>query len=152
MVTTGTFRGALRKTPAIICDLDGTLADMNGRKPYGTAQAECEADLLREETFQILTSLAHDLGAAILIVSGRFDTYLTQTANWLHKHDIPYDEIWLRPASDTREDEVIKREIYENDIEPYYNVVRVIDDRAKVIRMWRSLGLEVIDVGDGTEF
>lgn len=143
---------------AIICDLDGTLCNLarsNGerRKPYGEAQADCINDGLREDVLeQIDEYLATDSSAFLLLVSGRFDTYLSQTKQWLRENYIAYDALFLRSAEDMREDQVIKRELYEQEIAPYYDVVLVFDDRPKVIRMWQELGLNVVDVGDGVEF
>lgn len=137
------------KPYAIVVDLDGTLANLNGRLPYGDAQKDCENDLLRQE---VLDQVKQFTLMKRLIVSGRFDTYKEQTERWLKKHNIHYDGLFMREANDTRGDQIIKREIYEQHIEPFYKVVRVFDDRPKVIRMWRELGLDVVDVGNGVEF
>lgn len=139
------------KQDAVIFDLDGTLARLVSRTPYGEDQAKCEEDELRDE---IRAWLYYHLGRGerIVIVSGRFDTYTEQTIRWLQANQIPYEALYLRPANDTREDQIIKQEIYETYIEPHYNVVKVYDDRPKILRMWESLGLDTVDVGDGIEF
>lgn len=141
-----------KKTPAIVVDLDGTLANLNGRNPYRDGQAACEQDLLREDVFGTLAELVMQTNAEVVIVSGRFETYMPQTLRWLEKHDIQWDTLLLRADDDMRSDDILKKELYEEFIEPYYHVLKVIDDRPKVIRMWQSLGLDVIDVGDGVEF
>ena len=59
----------------------------------------------------------------------------------------------MRMADDTREDSIIKKELFNKWIRNIYNVLFVIDDRPRVIRMWRhELGLTVFDVGNGIEF
>jgi|SRR6478609_5844165 len=143
------------KPNALIVDLDGTLANLNGRLPYGDAQANCGNDLLREDVLDMVRDErgeSEDDDPFVLIVSGRFDTYADQTAAWLEKHGVEWDELFMRRADDQRADQLIKQEIYEDFIEPFFNVVRVYDDRPKVIRMWRELGLDVVDVGSGVEF
>jgi len=55
----------------------------------------------------------------------------------------------MRSQGDTRPDEIVKREIYEEHIKPLYNVDFVLDDRNKVVKMWRSLGLKVLQVAEG---
>lgn len=138
------------KKKAIICDLDGTLALLNGRDPL-KEQSKCGEDLLQEFVADVLFAM-WESDYELLLVSGRYDTYQEQTEQWLVAHDIPYSFLALRQANDYRSDDIIKREIYENHIEPHYDVQFVIDDRPKVIRMWKELGLKVLDVGDGMEF
>lgn len=139
------------KPQAILCDLDGTLANLNGRLPYGESQATCEEDLLREDVRDMVQEYA-DRGLTIILMSGRFRRYTEHTVRWLEKHNIPWDELFLREDDDMRGDEVIKRELYEDYIEPFYDIITAIDDRNKIIRLWRSLGISVIDVGNGVEF
>lgn len=52
----------------------------------------------------------------------------------------------MRTNNDNRSDEIVKRELYEKNIKNKYNVRFVVDDRPKVVRMWRSLSLFVFDV------
>jgi len=55
----------------------------------------------------------------------------------------------MRNDSDTRCDTIVKREMYEEHIEPIYNVVAVFDDRNRVVDMWRELNLPVYQVWYG---
>lgn len=130
----------------IICDLDGTLALLDGRDPFD--QARCEQDRCNEPVAEILRTTAH----AVVIVSGRFDTVRPETERWLARHRIPYAALLMRTAGDRRDDAVVKRELFEAHIRERWHPVLVFDDRPKVIRMWRSLGLLVADVGTGREF
>jgi hypothetical protein len=86
------------------------------------------------------------------LVSGRPDNYERYTVEWLEKHNILYDDLFMRRAGDYRADTIVKEEIYRNFIEPYYRVSVVVDDRKSVIETWRALGLTVIDVGTGEDF
>lgn len=52
---------------------------------------------------------------------------------------------------DTRCDTIVKREIYEEHIKDKYNVLFVIDDRVKVVDMWREQWLFVFDVNQTRE-
>jgi hypothetical protein len=47
----------------------------------------------------------------------------------------------MRTEGDHRSDDIVKKEIYEKRIAPQYDVVIVFDDRDKVVKMWRDLGL-----------
>ena len=136
--------------PAIICDLDGTLALLNGRSPYDAST--CENDELNTLVRDIWKAFPKDQYMKIL-VSGRSDKHREQTERWLTKNWISYHALYMRKDGDSRADEIIKREIYDNKIRGIYHVHAVIDDRPKVIRMWQfDLGLPVINVGYGIEF
>ena len=131
---------------AIICDLDGTLAKIHGRNPYDAS--ECEKDLLNEPVKKILEVFKRT-GTKILLVSGRKDCYRTQTENWLKLHNINYDLLIMRQTSDNRKDSVIKKEIYESQIESNYYIDFILDDRNQVVDMWRELGLTCLQVDYG---
>jgi len=125
--------------PAIMCDLDGTLAILNGRNPYeGTA---CENDLLNEPVYDILKNY-HSLGNKVLLLSGRTDDSQPHTERWLAKHNVPYDMLIMRKHTDTRRDSIIKKEIFDEHIKDKYFIRFVLDDRNQVVDMWRQdLGL-----------
>jgi len=134
---------------AIICDLDGTLALLNGRNPYDAS--DCVNDLLNRPVAQLLKTICRSRPEVkILLVSGREQKYMHQTWDWLEKHDIPYDYLFMRCTGDTRKDAIIKREIYDYYIRNQFNVWFVLDDRRQVVEMWRDeLGLPVFQVDWG---
>lgn len=131
---------------AIICDLDGTLAHLNGRNPYDAST--CEYDKLSVPVAAILTKFSAT--AKVVFVSGRTDEYYNQTEAWLLGYGISYYEaLFMRPTGDTRKDAIVKEEIYHREIEGKYNVLFVLDDRNQVVDMWRSLGLTCLQVAEG---
>ena len=93
----------------------------------------------------------HDEGYYVCLVSGRGLEQADRTTEWLEKHNVIYDRIFMRNANDTREDSIIKKEILDK-ITPRANVAFAIDDRPRVIRMWWENGIKVYDVGKGIEF
>ncbi|WP_185965919.1 hypothetical protein [Flavobacterium sp. ZT3R18] len=120
---------------AIICDLDGTLCLMNGRNPFNASK--CDEDLLNEPVANLLKNYKQ-LGYAILLVSGRVDTYKEPTLRFLEKHAIAFDVLLMRKAKDNRKDAIIKIEIYNDCIKDKYLVEFVLDDRNQVVVMWRK--------------
>jgi hypothetical protein len=135
------------KKPAVIVDMDGTLAlNLSIRSYY---------DLTRvlEDTpnrpICTLVNVLKNSGYSIIIVSGRASTCQEDTETWLKVHDVPYDAIFMREVGDSRKDAITKKEIYQNKIEPYYNVLYTIDDRNSVVNMWRELGLTCLQVNFG---
>lgn len=136
--------------PAIICDIDGTLALPNGRNPYNTEQ--CMNDLLNRPVAALVLNYAK-LGYFILFTSGRSATYRGKTRLWLDNNGFyPYSQpnwLFMRATGDTRNDAVVKRDIYEREIAGKYNVLFCLDDRSRVVDLWRSLGLTCLQVAEG---
>lgn len=131
---------------AIICDLDGTLAHLNGRNPYDASS--CIDDTLNEPVAHIVRTYA-DLGIAVLLVSGRESRFRKPTEHWLSTHGIRYEALFMRRTRDYRKDALIKTEIYRAEIEPRYRVLFVLDDRNQVVDQWRKLGLTCLQVAPG---
>ncbi len=131
---------------AIVCDLDGTLALLNGRNPYDASR--CEEDLVNEPVADILRTYFLN-GYDILLASGRSEQHRPQTERWLQKHSIQYTALYMRPMGDVRKDAIIKREIYEQNMQGRCNIKFVLDDRNQVVDLWRSLGLTVLQVAEG---
>lgn len=136
------------KLQIVIVDIDGTLAIHNGRSPYEFFKLD--TDLPNQPVIEVVRAL-HDAGYGIIYLSGREEKYRVQTARWLATHVVVPANISLlmRLTGDYRADDVIKREIYYHYIEPYYGVLCVLDDRNRVVEMWRKLGLTVLQVADG---
>lgn len=131
---------------AIIADLDGTLAMLNGRNPYDAST--CEQDALNEPIADIVKSHIQD-GYLAILVSGRGDQHRPQTEQWLKRHGIRHHALYMRPEGDTRKDAEVKHEIYQQHIEGQYNIKFALDDRQQVVNLWRSLGLVCLQVADG---
>ncbi|MEM7162567.1 MAG: AAA family ATPase [Bacteroidota bacterium] len=132
---------------AIICDLDGTLALMNGRNPFDASN--CEKDLLNKPIANLVKHYKKE-GFAILLLSGRHDTYKEETKRWLSKHEIEYDLLLMRSAKDFRKDSIVKSDFYHEFIHGKYYVDFVLDDRNQVVDLWRNeLGLTCLQVNYG---
>ncbi len=139
------------KKKCIICDLDGTLALLQGRSPYDASNAM--EDILNEPIANILAVYDNQklLEIDLILLTGRYDTYRTQTEQWLQKHGIThYKELYMRSAKDKRQDTIYKKEIYENHIKQNYDVLFVLEDRNQVVDMWRKeVGLTCLQVEYG---
>jgi predicted kinase len=131
---------------AVIFDMDGTLADLNGRNPYDAST--CLNDRLNYPVYDALRRYQND-GYKIIIFSGRKDLYLEETNQWLVKHGIQPDLFAMRKDGDDREDSIIKKEMFVNHALGKYNVEVVYDDRDRVVDGWRDIGLTVFQVNEG---
>lgn len=131
---------------AIIVDTDGTLANHEGiRSPYDTSRYEF--DTVHEDVANLVINLQETVH--VIGVSGRDERFREVTEDWwLSKARIEADKFYFRPEGDVRPDDVIKAEIYENEIRGKCNIAGVFDDRGRVLRMWRAKGLTTFAVGD----
>lgn len=132
----------------IICDIDGTVAKMNGRSPYDYSQVH--TDVPHTPVVYLLKMLADaHYCAKIIFVSGRKAECRAATEVWL-KEEIGYsDPLFMRADGDNRDDRIVKEEIYRREIEGKYNVLFVLDDRDRVVEKWRELGLTCLQVAPG---
>jgi predicted kinase len=129
---------------AVIVDIDGTVADNVTRSPFDFTRVLEDKPI--ERTIELVRLLAQ-ANYQIIFVSGREDSCMEDTEEWLNLYQIPYTELLMRRRGDLRKDSIIKHEIFTNYIESKYHVSFVIDDRKQVKRMWvDELGLFVFDV------
>lgn len=137
---------------AIIVDIDGTLArhPQRGHHEY--------AKVFTDEPVQPIIDLVLLFDAmvdCVLFVSGRPDSCREDTINWIEKFmpnvsiDNDFYYLFMRKTGDYHKDDIVKKEIYDNEIKDKFVVYYVVDDRNRVVAMWRSLGLTVLQVADG---
>jgi predicted kinase len=133
------------KPSAIICDIDGTLAHMDGRSPYEWQRVD--EDSLDHIVAEIVGR--YKLTHQIILVSGRDEESREKTIKWCERHGIVFDILLMRAAGDMRNDRIVKKEIFESQLKDNYNIHFVLDDRNSVVAMWRSMGLKVLQVEEG---
>ena len=127
-----------------IVDVDGTLAINTTRHPF--AWDRVNEDALNPAVAKLVERLGQD--TSIIVFSGRSSVCRDLTIAWLNQHQIKYQDLFMRPADDQRPDEILKSELYYAHVHGKYNAIGIIDDRPKVCRMWRNLGLTVFQVGN----
>ncbi len=138
------------KIPAIIVDIDGTLADRNGRHIHDYDSVG--NDWRIEAIISLVSHYAYgNIDASILFVTGRPERCREATLNWLVDAGFPprNANLFMRKDGDRRKDFIVKKEIYDNEIKDTYNVLFVLEDRTQVVRMWRDEGLVCLQVRDG---
>jgi predicted kinase len=127
-----------------IVDVDGTLAINNTRHPF--AWDRVNEDALNPAVATLVAKLGQD--TPIIVFSGRSSVCRDLTISWLQQHQIKYQDLFMRTADDQRPDDLLKSELYYAHVHGKYNAIGIIDDRPKVCRMWRKLGLTVFQVGN----
>ncbi len=136
-----------------IYDIDGTLATRGDRGPFDWDRVG--EDTVNEAVEYLIESYMYAFDYIVLdriiFISGRKEICREATEKWLYNKGFPgnhWRDIFMRKDDDNRDDVIVKEELYNEHIKGKYRVRFVVDDRPKVCRMWRSLGLPVFQVGD----
>ena len=160
----------------IIFDLDGTLANIDARRAKSLSNDKMDWDVFfNPENISLdkpnlpvikMAQLFAEDGFRIVIFSGRNDRSFFTTKSWLTRNRVPFDLLVMIPdkfQSDswpiakgnpaTKEmrwmpDEILKKEMLDTFIN-MDEVFLVVDDRNKVVKMWRDLGLNTFQVAPG---
>lgn len=130
-------------TPAIIVDIDGTLAKMNGRSPFDWSKVK------EDSCNEVVRGLVNAYPGKVIIFSGRDGICKTDTIEWLNSNHISYNDLFMRDIGNIEKDAIIKRRMFEQHIRGKYFIDYVLDDRNQVVEMWRDLGLTCLQVADG---
>lgn len=139
----------------IISDIDSTLTlGPKNRSPYEWHKVG--NDDINLGTSAILDGIKF-VGYVdkIFLFSGRDEVCRFETEEWLERHDIEYDDLYMRRTNHVDEngnqvkDTLVKQEMLEKYVIGKYNVLFVMDDRKMVCDMWRDVyGLNVFQLGD----
>lgn len=138
----------------VIFDIDGTLADVSERihhlkkKPKnwkaffaGMTQDKAIHSLVR------LCNILHATGVQVILCSGRSEEHREETVKWLTEKGVHYHHLLLRKDQDRRSDTVVKREMLA--AIDRSKVLFVVEDRSRVVEMWRSEGLVCLQCAPG---
>lgn len=141
----------------VVIDMDGTLADVSHRRHlvsgkkrnYEAFHAGIENDPVNEWCFKLMCAMKAT-GWRIVIVSARPHSVIESTKLWLGKNCVPWDELYiLRPDGDSTPDQELKRKW----LQEYGKgrILFVVDDRQKVVDMWRAEGIVCLQCDDWKE-
>ena len=136
----------------IIVDIDGTIAEMNGRGPFEWHKVS--HDKSRKFVLDMIEGVVRENDCFVVYLSGRDAICEDDTRKWIYDNTCDYTfsndwQLYMRNKNDTRKDRIVKEEIFWNVVAPKYNVIGVFDDRPQVLQMWHELKLpNVICVGN----
>ena len=113
-----------------------------------------------------MAQMQYEKGFNIVIFSGRNDRSYKETKEWLEKYEVPYNLLVMRPdkfqsdsypiaegnpaTPDMRymPDEILKKKMLDTFVD-IDDVFMTVDDRQKVVDMWRENGLTCFQVAPG---
>lgn len=141
----------------VIFDIDGTLADVEGRvhhiqgrkKNWRAFFEEMHADTPVDPVVSLYKKLWEHTDYEIYLLTGRPHRYYNMTMEWCRRHDIPVKKLLMRPDGDPREDFVIKEDILHQIQAEGHTVAFVVEDRNSVVSMWRKNGILCLQCAEG---
>lgn len=145
-----------------IFDLDGTLAINFHRQHFLETKPRqwdawneaCVDDTPNKPLVWLLEKATAAVGVHAYIMTGRDEKQREVTREWLVQHasrDTAYAvPLIMRPDGDHTEDTVLKAQWYDviRQMHPTHEFV-VIEDRKRMVEMWRGLGLQCWQVAPG---
>lgn len=145
----------------IIVDLDGTLANCDHRThhvrkadpDWDAFFAECGKDIANLWCVKLVQVMI-DAGYEVFVVSARSRHVEAETLAWFKDHglDHPYLHVCLvREKGDSTPDQELKRRWLQK-FEHRGENLFVVDDREKVVKMWRDEGLTCLQCYSWPEF
>lgn len=143
------------KPTAIICDLDGTLCNIDHRLKWVKTESGKPnwpmffAGIKDDSPNPWCQDILETSIDAIVLCSGRGEEYRKPTEEWLN-HNLPtYSRLLMRGVKDYRPDHVVKEILLDFEILPRYKINYVIDDRQQVVYMWRRRGFVCLQCAQG---
>ncbi|MEX2581829.1 MAG: HAD family acid phosphatase [Gemmatimonadota bacterium] len=151
----------MSKIPAVVWDLDGTLADDRARAHYvevaeGTKRDwKSYFDAIEEDppiaaSIAILRALHRD-GFRVVFLTGRPEYTRGRTERWLKANGLDeYDQLLMRPNGERRPAGEFKSEVLDG-LNEKYEILCAFEDRIDVAEHLRLAGVPVFLYGAGAE-
>ena len=152
----------------IICDIDGTLMNVEKRVEYAKKHKKdtdrvmdwdiflnpmvmLEFDTPNKDVVGVIKSLYHSdwENYNLIITSARNERHRDVTRLQLKNAGIQYDAMYLRDDGDFRPDDIVKAELLGKIITDGYDPTVAFDDRNQVVNKWRELGIHCYQVRTG---
>jgi len=149
------------KGKALVIDIDGTLSNIEHRRHYvmnkptkwkGTKMwrefnSSMHLDTVNPWCLEIIERFKKDY--SVILCTGRMTEFMKVTVKWLTDNQIHFTHLYMREDGDYRGDDIVKEEILKEKILPQYDILFTVDDRQRVVDMWRKNGLTCLQCDEG---
>ena len=144
----------------LVCfDVDGTLADVSHRVHFWRESPKnwdkFKSEMVNDTPIEQICHISREMysgGHHVILCTGRGEDTRDMTEDWLSKHGITFDALYMRAEKDYRSDDIVKKELLDQIVFDWGQKPDIVfDDRPRVVKMWREKGVFVADVYQGTE-
>ena len=155
----------MARIDCVIVDIDGTLANIDHRLhllplmqedgsygPAGPQWNDFYAGMVDDTPHSEIIALANAMYASdydVVLCTGRSDDNRETTETWLKQHGVRYHRLLMRKYKDHRPDDIIKSEMLDWLLSNGFQPLFAIEDRARVVAMWRKRGIRCLQVCEG---
>lgn len=135
----------------IIVDMDATLCfNTSGRPFFGPGTAEQMInDIPNTNVIDLVRAYCDIYDCELVVITGRDESCRKATLEWLDNHYLYPNLLLMRKEGDYSKGDECKKKLYEEYIKGKYNVDLVFEDSSKVVKMYRDLGLTVLQPNEG---
>lgn len=146
------------KDDAIICDLDGTLCNIDHRMSFLAGKVADSEETQKKDWKAFFDNIPNDKVSPwcseiiyrfrdshpIIYCSGRPDEHRKNTEEWLYKNCLEGTNLFMRRRGDYRKDDIVKEIILEFELKTQVNILFWLDDRRQVVDKIRTHGVVVL--------
>jgi len=145
-----------KPTPAVIFDMDGTIADCEHRRHFVTGTKknfDAFYDAMAYDTKNAVVAGLCNMYTLhqwhVIICTGRPESYREVTEAWLHSRGVFYKELLMRPDERRHDPDFEVKQDMLSEILKVREVLCAFDDRQQVVDMWRRNGITCLQVAEG---
>ena len=142
------LRPSTGKVPCVVIDMDSTMCFNTTKRPwYGEGAAE---GMIKDVPNPGVVAVVKELQRKfpIVVVTGRDTTQATVTKQWLANQGIAPTDFYFRTAGDYRKGVEVKNELI-NQVLNKYDIVAIFEDCEPIVKMFRDMGLTVLQPNKG---
>lgn len=139
----------------VVFDIDGTVSDASKRLHWVQSRPKNWAAFNRhmgeDPEIASVAALARMLYVdhRLVFCTGRSEDDRSVTEQWLAKHDLKHHGVYMRPKRDHRPDFEVKRDLINQIWQEHGRPDLIFEDRSRNVEMFRSLGLQCLQVAAG---
>jgi len=141
------YSGTPGKPKAFMFDLDGTTYHMNNKR--GPYDHNVDVDDPDEVIIELINAITTVTGWHPIAMSGRKEATREKTEACLERDYVMYDALFMRADDDNRADNLVKGDLFDENVRENYDVQFVFDDRDQVVETWRRIGIKCLQVAEG---
>lgn len=137
----------------VLCDIDNTIADMDHRLHMLDRSSidwrEFEEQAVYDQPIMptiVLLRALKTAGKQIWLWTGRSDHIKAETKVWLHRHQVPYDQLLMKPVASEETTISLKRRWLKESPVSDDRVIFAVDDDPSIVKMLREEGVLVLQV------